>query len=46
MSDYEYGKMDMREHQRTWALFTKLTKWGIVFNVLLLAFLAIFRTHS
>lgn len=40
------GQIAMGEHLRTWRLFTSLVKWGIITNVALLVFLAIFRTHS
>lgn len=42
----ERGHMDMREQLKTWRLFTSLVKWGIIGNVALLVFLAVFRTHS
>ena len=36
---------DMREHLETWHGFMKFVKWGIIGNILILVFLAIFRTH-
>ncbi|MGC8536187.1 MAG: aa3-type cytochrome c oxidase subunit IV [Rhizomicrobium sp.] len=42
----EHGHMDMSEHVKTWKRFTRLIRWGIAANVLLLVFLAIFRTHG
>ena len=33
--------MDYAEHEATYKLFTKLTKWGIIFNVCLLIFMAV-----
>ena len=44
-SEHTHGSMDIREHVKTWHGFVKLVKWGIVLNILILAFLAIFRTH-
>lgn len=41
----EPGTMDMREHLKTWHGFMNFVKWGIIGNVLILIFLAIFRTH-
>lgn len=41
----EPGHMDMREHLKTWHGFIRFVKWGIVGNVAILIFLAIFRTH-
>ncbi len=37
---------DMREHLDTWHGFMKFVKWGIIGNILILVFLAIFRTHQ
>ncbi len=39
------GQMDMRDHLKTWHGFVSFVKWGILGNVLILVFLAIFRTH-
>lgn len=40
--DHENGApMDYPEHQRTYEMFLKITKWGIIMNVALLAALAI-----
>lgn len=39
------GHTDMREHLKTWHGFMTFVKWAIVGNVLILIFLAIFRTH-
>ncbi len=40
------GTMDMREHVRTWNGFLSFIKWQIIGIVILLIFLAIFRTHG
>lgn len=39
------GSMDIREHVKTWNGFMTLVKWGVIGNILILIFLAIFRTH-
>lgn len=44
--DYKPGSMDISGHLRTWHGFVTFTKWAVIFNVLVLALLAIFRTHS
>jgi hypothetical protein len=33
--------MDYAEHDRTYVRFVKMTKWGIIFLVLLLIFMAV-----
>jgi len=40
------GKTDMAEHLRTWNGFLAFMKWQVIAAVLLLIFLAIFRTHG
>ena len=42
----EGGTMDISEHVKTWDWFTWAVKWGIIVNVLILVFLAMFRTHG
>ena len=42
---YTPGSMDIRDHVKTWAAFKAFVKWGIVLNIAILVFLAIFRTH-
>ncbi len=37
---------DLKEHLRTWHGFLTFFKWLVIGNVLLLIFLAIFRTHN
>ncbi|MBL8587749.1 MAG: aa3-type cytochrome c oxidase subunit IV [Methylobacteriaceae bacterium] len=34
--------MDYAEHDRTYAMFLALVKWGVIFNVLLLILMAFF----
>jgi hypothetical protein len=41
---YKKGSQDIRAQQETFALFWALTKWGIIFNVLLMIVLAYFFT--
>jgi hypothetical protein len=38
--------MDISEHMKTWNGFLRLVKWVIGLNVVLLVFLALFRTHG
>lgn len=40
------GTMDISDHLKTWNGFLSLVKWVIVGNVILLALLAMFRTHG
>ena len=42
----EHGTMDMSEHVKAWAGFTTFVKWSIAGAVLVMALLAIFRTHG
>ena len=42
----DQGSMDISEHVKTWEWFTWGIKWGIIVNVLILVFLAIFRTNG
>jgi hypothetical protein len=34
--------MDYAEHEKTYKLFIELTKWGTIFNVVILVLMAIF----
>lgn len=40
------GTMDISDHVKTWNGFLTLVKWVIIGNVVLLIFLAMFRTHG
>jgi|HubBroStandDraft_2_1064218.scaffolds.fasta_scaffold327793_2 Bacterial aa3 type cytochrome c oxidase subunit IV len=40
------GTMDISEHMRTWNGFLSLVKWIIIGTIVLMIFLAIFRTHG
>ena len=42
----EGGTMDISEHVKTWNWFVRAVKWAIIANVLILVFLAMFRTHG
>ena len=42
----ETRSMDIGEHLRTWKLFTGLIKWSVVGIGVIMAMLAIFRTHG
>ena len=44
-SDYQPGSMDMSSHRKTYAGFLAGTKWMFGFILLIMVFLAIFRTH-
>jgi hypothetical protein len=37
---------DMKEHLKAWHGFVSFVKWGIIGNIVILVFLAIFRTHG
>jgi hypothetical protein len=40
------GTMDLKDHLRTWHGFVTFVKWGIIGNIAIMVFLAIFRTHG
>ena len=40
------GHTDMKEHIRTWQGFMKFMKWQVIGIIILMALLAIFRTHN
>jgi hypothetical protein len=40
----EPGQMDLSEHIKMWNGFMKFVKWSVVFNIVVLVLLAIFRT--
>lgn len=40
------GHTDMAEHLRTWRGFISFMKWQAIAAVIILALLAIFRTHG
>jgi hypothetical protein len=43
---YTPGSMDISQHQRSYAGFLTFAKWSTVFILLIMAFLAAFRTHG
>ncbi len=45
-SDYQPGSMDISAHKSVYAGFITGSKWTFGFVVLIMIFLAIFRTHG
>jgi len=45
-SDYTQGSMDITSQVKTWAGFTAFVKWSVIGIVLIMVFLALFRTHG
>ena len=43
--DYQPGHMNISEHMKSWHGFTVFTKWSLIGILLIMAFLAFFRTH-
>ena len=44
--DSDTGSMDISQHQRAYAGFLTFAKWSLIGIVLIMIFLAIFRTHT
>lgn len=44
-SDYQPGSMDITQHRKTYEGFLTGSKWTFGFILLIMVFLAIFRTH-
>jgi hypothetical protein len=44
--DYQRGSMNIKEHVQSWAGFTSFVKWSIIGILIVMVFLAIFRTHG
>jgi hypothetical protein len=42
----ERGGMDISEHVKSWEGFTSFVRWSALGAVVLMIFLAIFRTHG
>jgi len=42
----ERGEMDITEHVNSWEAFTSFARWSILGIIVLMIFLAIFRTHG
>jgi hypothetical protein len=45
-SDYKPGSMDISAHKKAYAAFLTGSKWTFGFIMLIMIFLAIFRTHG
>ena len=45
-SEYQHGSMDISQHRRAYAGFLTLTKYSLAGIFLIMALLAIFRTHG
>jgi hypothetical protein len=43
--DYQPGQMDISQHIKGWHGFTTFVKWSLFGILLIMVFLAIFRTH-
>ena len=43
---YTPGSMDISQHQRAYACFLTFVKYSLGFILLVMAFLAVFRTHG
>ncbi len=43
---YTPGAMDISQHQRAWAGFVSFVQYSIGFILLIMIFLAVFRTHG
>ena len=44
-SDYQHGQMDISNHLKGWHGFTVFVKWSLIGILLIMVFLAVFRTH-
>ncbi len=45
-SDYQPGSMDISQHKKAYAGFLTFSKYSLGFILLIMIFLAIFRTHG
>ena len=45
-SDYKPGSMDISQHHAGLCRFLTFTKWSLIGILLIMVFLAIFRTHG
>ena len=43
--NYQPGHMDISEHLKGWQGFTAFTKWSLIGILIVMALLAVFRTH-
>jgi hypothetical protein len=44
--DYQIGSMDISQHKKSYAGFLTASKWTFGLVLLIMVFLAIFRTHG
>ncbi len=44
--DYQPGSMDISQHKKSYLGFLAFTKYSLVGILLIMVFLAVFRTHS
>jgi hypothetical protein len=44
--DYQPGSMDISQHQKSWANFITFVKWSMGGILLIVLYLAIFRTNG
>jgi hypothetical protein len=45
-SDYQPGSMDISQHKKAYSGFLAFSKYSLIFILLIMLFLAFFRTHS
>jgi hypothetical protein len=45
-NEYQPGSMDISQHKKSYAGFLTASKWTFGFVMLIMVFLALFRTHS
>ncbi len=45
-SDYQLGSMDISQHKRAYTGFLTFSKYSLAGVLLIMVFLAIFRTHG
>jgi len=45
-NDYQPGSMDITQHKKSYQGFLTASKWTFGFILLIMIFLAVFRTHS
>ncbi|HVZ69257.1 MAG TPA: aa3-type cytochrome c oxidase subunit IV [Rhizomicrobium sp.] len=43
--EFQHGQMDISEHAKGWHGFTVFIRWSLFGILLIMALLAIFRTH-
>lgn len=43
--DYQPGSMDISQHKRAYAGFLSFAKWSMIGILLVVVFMAVFRTH-